>query len=314
MHFVCVGTPQRPGRARRRPHLRRGRDDRPRRHLTRKVLVVGKSTVPAGTAERMQRAAQRASAGAPGVELAWNPEFLREGFAVEDTLRPDRLVFGVRTGVGRAAAAGRVRAGDRDAARRWWSPTSPPPSWSRSRPTPSWPPRSRSSTRWPRSARPPAPTSPSWPTRSATTPGSAGGSSTPASASAAAACRRTSGRSSPGPRSSASTRRCRSCARSTQINLRRRARTVELGQEHAGRLATGGARVAVLGAAFKPNSDDIRDSPALDVAGRAAPASARTSSVYDPQAMRERPPGTPGAGRTPTRCTRPSAAPTWSCC
>ena len=56
---------------------------------------------------------------------------------------------------------------DRPPARRSSSPTSPPPSWSRSPRTRSWPPRSRSSTRWPRSARPPAPTSPSSPTRSA---------------------------------------------------------------------------------------------------------------------------------------------------
>ena len=60
-------------------------------------VVVGKSTVPAGTAERVaQRVAAEAPAGA-AVELVWNPEFLREGWAIEDTLRPDRLVFGVTT-------------------------------------------------------------------------------------------------------------------------------------------------------------------------------------------------------------------------
>ena len=56
--------------------------------------MVGKSTVPVGTAARLQ-ATLHELAG-PDAELAWNPEFLREGFAVEDTLRPDRLVFGVR--------------------------------------------------------------------------------------------------------------------------------------------------------------------------------------------------------------------------
>jgi UDPglucose 6-dehydrogenase len=66
-------------------------------HLSRPTLVVGKSTVPVGTAARLaDRLAELAPAGS-GAELAWNPEFLREGFAVEDTLRPDRLVIGVRS-------------------------------------------------------------------------------------------------------------------------------------------------------------------------------------------------------------------------
>ena len=57
--------------------------------------MVGKSTVPVGSAARLAaRLAELAPAG-DGAELAWNPEFLREGFAVEDTLHPDRLVVGV---------------------------------------------------------------------------------------------------------------------------------------------------------------------------------------------------------------------------
>src|SRR6201999_2787035 len=64
-------------------------------HLDRPTLVVGKSTVPVGTAERMAaRLAELAPAGAEAM-LAWNPEFLREGFALQDTLRPDRIVLGV---------------------------------------------------------------------------------------------------------------------------------------------------------------------------------------------------------------------------
>jgi UDPglucose 6-dehydrogenase len=55
-------------------------------------LVVGKSTVPVGTAERLVERLKELGSKA---ELAWNPEFLREGFAVEDTLRPNRLVVGV---------------------------------------------------------------------------------------------------------------------------------------------------------------------------------------------------------------------------
>ncbi|GAA4304250.1 hypothetical protein GCM10023162_06860 [Klenkia terrae] len=58
-------------------------------------LVVGKSTVPVGTAARL---AELVTGKAPGALLAWNPEFLREGFAVQDTLHPDRLVYGLPAG------------------------------------------------------------------------------------------------------------------------------------------------------------------------------------------------------------------------
>ena len=56
------------------------------------TLVVGKSTVPAGTARGLAERLERIE----GVRLLWNPEFLREGFAVGDTLEPDRVVYGVR--------------------------------------------------------------------------------------------------------------------------------------------------------------------------------------------------------------------------
>jgi UDPglucose 6-dehydrogenase len=63
--------------------------------LDRPCLVVGKSTVPVGTARRL---AAELSQACPGAELAWNPEFLREGSAVADTLAPDRIVVGVTSG------------------------------------------------------------------------------------------------------------------------------------------------------------------------------------------------------------------------
>ncbi len=97
IHFLCLGTPQR------RDGL--GADVSQVEyavahlapHLTGSPILVGKSTVPVGTAERM--ADLLGSLAPEGVEadLAWNPEFLREGFAVQDTLRPDRIVFGVRS-------------------------------------------------------------------------------------------------------------------------------------------------------------------------------------------------------------------------
>ncbi|WP_113697299.1 UDP-glucose dehydrogenase family protein [Amycolatopsis albispora] len=91
VHFLCVGTPQRPGAdSADLRFVERALDDLIPQ-LTASGLVVGKSTVPVGTAERL---AARIGARA---ELAWNPEFLREGFAIGDTLAPARLVFGVRT-------------------------------------------------------------------------------------------------------------------------------------------------------------------------------------------------------------------------
>ncbi|MFD0373634.1 UDP-glucose dehydrogenase family protein [Streptomyces sp. NPDC127114] len=94
VHFVCVNTPQKHGEyacdmsyvdaafASLAGVVRQG------------ALVVGKSTVPVGSARRL------AGLLPEGVELAWNPEFLREGFAVQDTLHPDRIVVGLSEGAG----------------------------------------------------------------------------------------------------------------------------------------------------------------------------------------------------------------------
>ncbi|WP_432505835.1 UDP-glucose dehydrogenase family protein [Kineococcus arenarius] len=95
VHFVCVGTPQQRGSdAADLTHVRSAVTELAR-HLHRKALVVGKSTVPVGTAAELTRLVQEVAPAGAEVELAWNPEFLREGFAVEDTTNPDRLVFGV---------------------------------------------------------------------------------------------------------------------------------------------------------------------------------------------------------------------------
>jgi UDPglucose 6-dehydrogenase len=101
VHFIAVGTPQAADTgaadvsyvdaafASLLPHLAEG------------ALIVGKSTVPVGTAARL---AERLALEAGHARLAWNPEFLREGFAVNDTLSPDRLVYGVGTGDDHAAS------------------------------------------------------------------------------------------------------------------------------------------------------------------------------------------------------------------
>ena len=102
VHFVAVGTPQ-----------RRGENAADLRYVDAAIesltgvaapgdLIVGKSTVPVGTARRL---AERLAESGCGATLAWNPEFLREGFAVDDTLHPDRIVYGLPDGHdGRAAA------------------------------------------------------------------------------------------------------------------------------------------------------------------------------------------------------------------
>jgi UDPglucose 6-dehydrogenase len=96
VHFICAGTPQQKGEyaADMRQVNSVVNELAPR--LSRPCLVVGKSTVPSGTASRVAQELQDKAPAGADVELAWNPEFLREGFAVEDTLHPDRLVFGVR--------------------------------------------------------------------------------------------------------------------------------------------------------------------------------------------------------------------------
>lgn len=97
VHFICVGTPQRSGSLGADLSYVDSAVEGLAPHLTRQSLVVGKSTVPVGTAQRLsERLAEIAPAGAD-VELAWNPEFLREGRAVDDTLHPDRLVLGVNS-------------------------------------------------------------------------------------------------------------------------------------------------------------------------------------------------------------------------
>ncbi len=91
IHFICVGTPQQAGANAADLSQVFAAVDAIKPHLKDGDLVVGKSTVPVGTATLI---ADRL-ADIPGVEVAWNPEFLREGFAVQDTLHPDRLVVGV---------------------------------------------------------------------------------------------------------------------------------------------------------------------------------------------------------------------------
>jgi UDPglucose 6-dehydrogenase len=92
MHFICTGTPQQPGSNHADLSQVRACVATLAPLLDRPCLVVGKSTVPVGTARLLAAELKHACSGA---ELAWNPEFLREGTAVADTLSPDRIVAGV---------------------------------------------------------------------------------------------------------------------------------------------------------------------------------------------------------------------------
>ena len=92
VHFICVGTPQvKNGNAADLTYVNSALESIAK-HVKPGGLVVGKSTVPVGTATKLRNRLLELN---PKADLAWNPEFLREGFAVEDTLRPNRLVIGV---------------------------------------------------------------------------------------------------------------------------------------------------------------------------------------------------------------------------
>ena len=92
VHFICVGTPQLEGSLAADLKYVDAALDAVAAICKPGSLVVGKSTVPVGTAARLRERLLKIN---PKVDLAWNPEFLREGFAVEDTLHPNRLVVGV---------------------------------------------------------------------------------------------------------------------------------------------------------------------------------------------------------------------------
>ncbi|WP_086561999.1 UDP-glucose dehydrogenase family protein [Streptomyces africanus] len=97
VHFVCVNTPQRHGEYASDMSYVDSAFASLAPHLHGPALVVGKSTVPVGTADRLAAYLSAHAPAGEGAELAWNPEFLREGFAVKDTLHPDRIVVGVRS-------------------------------------------------------------------------------------------------------------------------------------------------------------------------------------------------------------------------
>ncbi len=281
VHFLCVGTPQKQGEFAADmtyvdacfralvPHLRDG------------ALVVGKSTVPAGTAERLAAELAR-TCPAADVELAWNPEFLREGFAVEDTLTPDRLVFGVTS----EAAEAKLRAA--------FAPVL-------ELPTPLVVTDFATAQLVKVAANAFLATKISFINAMAEVCEATGGDVTLLSKALSydsriggrflhaglgfgGGCLPKDIRAFMARAGELGVDQALSFLREVDaINLRRRARMVDLARELVGG-SFGGMRVGVLGAAFKPNSDDIRDSPALDVAA-AIQRQGAAVTLYDPAAM-----------------------------
>jgi len=303
VHFICVGTPQvKDGFAADLTYVYAALESLAPL-LTRDALVVGKSTVPSGTAAALATRLAELAPGGDSVELAWNPEFLREGFAVKDTLRPERLVIGVES-----ARAEKIL-------REVWAPL-----------TDAGIPLIVTDFATAELVKVAAnsflATKISFINAMAEICETTGADVTQLAA-ALALDTRIGGRflhAGLGFGGGCLPKDIRAfMARAEElgvdqavgflrevdaINQRRRARMVDLAREQVGGDFTD-KRIGVLGAAFKPNSDDTRDSPALDVAA-SIHREGGVVSVYDPEAMpnaRMRYPDLTYASSTVAACT-----------
>lgn len=291
VHFVCVGTPQKRGEYAADTRLVWSAVEALGPHLAPGSLVVGKSTVPVGTAAALlARLGELVPAGVTP-RLAWNPEFLREGFAIEDTVAPDRFVYGVHgdsaeadvalldhvygvplaTGTPRLVMDYATAELVKVAANAFLA------------------------------------TKISFINAMSEVCEAAGGDVVAladalghddrigrkflgAGVGFGGGCLPKDIRAFMARAGELGADQALTFLREVdQINLRRRARMVDLARAECGGTLVG-KRIAVLGAAFKPNSDDVRDSPALDVAQAARAAGGRVT-VHDPKAI-------PNAART----------------
>lgn len=291
VHFVCVGTPQKQGEYAADTRFVWAAVEALAPHLAPGSLVVGKSTVPVGTAAALlARLGELVPAGVTP-RLAWNPEFLREGFALEDTVAPDRFVYGMHgdsaeadvalldhvyavplaTGTPRLVMDYATAELVKVAANAFLA------------------------------------TKISFINAMSEVCEAAGGDVVAladalghddrigrkflgAGVGFGGGCLPKDIRAFMARAGELGADQALTFLREVdQINLRRRARMVDLARAECGGTLVG-KRIAVLGAAFKPNSDDVRDSPALDVAQAARAAGGRVT-VHDPKAM-------PNAART----------------
>jgi UDPglucose 6-dehydrogenase len=282
VHFICVGTPQRAGSNAADLAYVDAAVDSLAPHLDRRALVVGKSTVPVGTAQGLAARLRAAAPAGSDVEVAWNPEFLREGFAVKDSLEPDRLVFGVASAQAEATL------------RSVYAPVI-------DRPTPVVVSDLPTSELVKVAANSFLATKISFINAMAELCEATGADVTVLSEALSYDARIGGQFLRPGlgfgggclPKDirafmaragELGVDQALTFLREVDaINQRRRARTVDLAREELDG-SLDGRVVAVLGAAFKPDSDDVRDSPALDVATSVHDQGALVR-VYDPQAM-----------------------------
>ena len=286
VHFIGVGTPQKPGENAADMRFVDAVIDTLAPLLDRPAVILGKSTVPVGTAARLAKRVRKLAPVGDAAELGWNPEFLREGFAVEDTLRPDRLVLGVDP-----ARPGRIE----EVARAVYAQAL-------ARDTPLVVTDLATAELVKVAANAFLATKISFINAVAEVCEATGADVVQladaigyderigrrflgAGLGFGGGCLPKDIRAFMARAGELGVDQALAFLREVDtVNMRRRHHVVEMAARELGGSAQG-HRVAVLGAAFKPDSDDVRDSPALDVAGQLHLAGAHVR-VYDPQAMK----------------------------
>lgn len=285
VHFIAVGTPQKQGELAADLRYVDSVIESLAPLLTRPSVIFGKSTVPAGTAARLSARLLELAPANTQAELAWNPEFLREGFAVKDTLHPDRIVLGVdstRPGIAEAVAR-EVYAAQLAEEIPFLVTDLPTAELVKT------------------SANAFLATKISFINAIAEVCEATGADVSVladaigydarigrrflnAGIGFGGGCLPKDIRAFIAMAGELGAGQAFALLREVDsINMRRRNKMVELAREAAGGSFIG-ARIAVLGAAFKPDSDDVRDSPALNIAGQIQLQGAAVS-VYDPEAM-----------------------------
>jgi len=285
VHFIAVATPQKQGEFAADLKYVDAVIETLAPLLTAPAVIFGKSTVPVGTAARLGARARELAPVGDAVEVAWNPEFLREGYAVQDTLHPDRIVLGVdKNRPGHAEEVARDVYGNlleeeipflvTDLATSELVKTSANAFLATKISFINAMAEVCEVTGADVSVLADAIGHDARIGRKFLNAGIGfGGGCLPKDIRAFMA------RAGELGASQALT----FLREVDSINMRRRARMMELTREVVGGSLIG-ARVAVLGAAFKPDSDDVRDSPALNIAGQIQLQGASVT-VYDPKAM-----------------------------
>lgn len=291
LHFVGVGTPQQRGSyAADTRYVEAVIEDLVPK-LTGENVIFGKSTVPVGTAAALQARADEVAAASGSratVEIAWNPEFLREGYAVKDTIEPDRIVLGTRA----CGPNPRPSRAEEVAREVYATPLS--------HDTPFILTDLQTAELVKVSANAFLATKISFINAVSEVCEIVGADVTQladaigyddrigrkflgAGLGFGGGCLPKDIRAFMARAGELGADQALTFLREVDaINMRRRQRVVDLSRDMLGSLI--GKRVTVLGAAFKPNSDDVRDSPALAVAGQLSLAGAAVR-VYDPQGM-----------------------------